>query len=557
MEEIKNLFEIVGHRKIACYIIIFSIFVAFVEFIGLALVVPYISLAVNQVVPDNKYVAWLIDLLNIQGYREFMTYASIFIVCFYLFRLIVNLFYNYISLRFVNKLRHIVMTKLFNHYAHIDYAHFVSTNSSDLKKTLLQESRNTQAILKSMIDMIAEFFVLIFLIGLIVYVDWLLAVVLVSIFGAMFYSVTFLIRAKINVLADERIEYSKGVHRYVDEALNNFKFTKLMGAEALNKEGFEQNSYGLYRGNTLFHAINQSPRFILETFGLIFIAAVTYYLVQTNSSESLIATLGVYAVAFYRALPSLNKIIASYNNFQYFKNTIDQIRQDLKIKKEAYQSIEEITFKRKIELSNVAFKYQGADDFLFDGLSLEINKGDKVAVVGKSGCGKSTFVDIVMGMLKPERGHIVVDGRNINDRNMKSWRNKFGYIPQEIYLYDATVADNVTFGRDYDEVRVIEVLKQANIYDFLQTKEGIETMVGEGGIQLSGGQKQRIGIARALYDDPEILVLDEATSALDNETEALIMDEIYQLSEDRTLIIIAHRLSTVEKCTQKITLENH
>jgi ATP-binding cassette, subfamily B, bacterial PglK len=253
-------------------------------------------------------------------------------------------------------------------------------------------------------------------------------------------------------------------------------------------------------------------------------------------------------------LPCLNKFIASYNNFQYFRNTIKQVTNDLKIKKENYLSNETVTFEHKIELVNVTFKYQGADDYLFKEVNLEINKGDKVAVIGQSGCGKSTLVDIIMGMLTLDRGEIIVDGKIINSENMKAWRRKFGYIPQEIYLYDASVADNVTFGRDYDESRVIEVLKQANIYDYLQTKEGLETMVGEGGVQLSGGQKQRIGIARALYDDPEILVLDEATSALDNETESLIMDEIYHLSKHRTLIVIAHRLSTLEKCTQKVIL---
>lgn len=554
MEEIKKLFEIVGHRKTASYIIAFSVFVALIEFIGLALIVPYISVAVSQAIPENKNMAYIVNLLNIQSFQELMIYASIFIVGFYLLRLLANLSYSYISLRFVNKLRHVVMSKLFNHYAYVDYAHFVCRNSSDFKKTLLQESQNTAVIIKSMIDIISEFFVLLFLIGLIVYVDWKLAIVLALIFGVMFYTVTFLVKAKVNTIADERKEYGRGLLRHADETLRNFKFTKLIGAEEIRIASFEKNSYGLFRVNSLFQLISQSPRFILETFGLIVIVAIIYYLVQTKSPESLIATLGVYAVAFYRSLPSLNRIIGAYNNFQYFKNTIHQVSEDLKIKREAYPPGEDITFESKLELVDVAFKYQGVECILFDGLDVAINKGDKIAIVGQSGCGKSTFVDIVMGMLKPYRGCIFADGKIINDVNMKSWRKKFGYIPQEIYLYDATVADNVAFGRVYSEEKVNEVLKQANIFEYLQTKEGIETMVGEGGIQLSGGQKQRIGIARALYNNPEILILDEATSALDNATEALIMDEIYELSKDKTLIVIAHRLSTIDRCERKIQL---
>ena len=166
----------------------------------------------------------------------------------------------------------------------------------------------------------------------------------------------------------------------------------------------------------------------------------------------------------------------------------------------------------------------------------------------KSGSGKSTLVDIIISLLEPCSGEIYIDTTKLSDKNLKSWRQKIGYIPQNVYLFDGNVADNVVFGRDFDEKRIIECLKLANIYEFLETKEGIYTQVGDSGISLSGGQKQRIAIARALYGKPEILVLDEATSALDNKTEQKIMDEIYQISSNKTLLIIAHRLSTIQKC---------
>jgi len=555
VEEIKKLFELIGHKKITVYIMVFSIFVALIEFVGLALIVPYVSIAVNQTIPDNKYVSYITDALNIQTFPDFMVFASCFVVSFYILRLVINLIYNYVSLRFVNKMRHIVMSKLFNHYAYIDYAHFVFRNSSDLKKTLLQESLNTQNIIQSMIDIISELFVLLFLMGLILYTDWKLAVVLTVIFGVVFYMVTFFLKAKVNLLADDRKGYARELHRQVDETLNNFKFTKLIGAEGIRTAGFNENSYGLFRVNSSFQLINQTPKFVLETFGFIVIVAIIFYLIQSGSSEALIGTLGVYAIAFYRGLPSLNKIISSFNNFQYFKNTITQVHDDLKILTESYSSKSKILFNEVIELKNISFRYEGTNENLFNDFNLTIRKGDKVAITGKSGCGKSTLADILMGILRPQKGNVVVDGALVNETNMNAWRAGFGYIPQEIYLYDGTVADNVAFGREYDETRVIEVLKLANIYEYLQAKNGIETLVGEGGIQLSGGQKQRIGIARALYSDPHILVLDEATSALDNETEALIMDEIYKISEDKTLIIIAHRLSTVKSCKNKIILE--
>jgi ATP-binding cassette subfamily B protein/ATP-binding cassette subfamily C protein len=187
---------------------------------------------------------------------------------------------------------------------------------------------------------------------------------------------------------------------------------------------------------------------------------------------------------------------------------------------------------------------------------LEIKKGEKIAFTGESGSGKTTMVDIIIGIYRPMKGQLLVDDVVIDNSNIRSWRSKIGYIPQDIYLFDGTVAENVTFGSEYDDKRIVEVLEKAKMWSFLETKEGIKTLVGEGGIQFSGGQKQRVGIARALYNDPEVLVLDEATSSLDDETESQIMDEIYDVSGSKTLIIIAHRLSTVERCDRRIQLDN-
>ena len=189
-------------------------------------------------------------------------------------------------------------------------------------------------------------------------------------------------------------------------------------------------------------------------------------------------------------------------------------------------------------------------------INLKIKKGQKIAFIGESGSGKSTLVDLITGLYLPDTGSVKIDGQLLTKEVIKSWRKKIGYIPQSIYLFDGTVAENVVFHRPYDEEKLIQVLKKANIYDFLQKKEGLNTNVGDGGIQLSGGQKQRIAIARALYDDPEILVLDEATSALDDATEKKIMEEIYQASAGKTLLVIAHRLSTLKKCEIIYRLDN-
>ena len=289
---------------------------------------------------------------------------------------------------------------------------------------------------------------------------------------------------------------------------------------------------------------------------------VIYVIFVYHDPAFIIPIVSVYALALYRFLPSINKVLASYNQIIFNKASVGKLYEYLKTKPEILGN-ESISFGNKIELKNLTFYYNepvchpelvsGSLDnknskLILDKTNLTIYKGQRVAFVGPSGSGKSTLADLIMGILRVCDGQILIDGQILTYDNLRDWRSKIGYIPQQIYLFDGTVAENVVFGRVYDEQKLIHVLEKSNIYDFLFAQEGLHTMVGEAGIKLSGGQKQRIAIARALYGDPEMLVLDEATSALDSKTEDLIMNEIYKVNEDKTLIVIAHRLTTIEKC---------
>ncbi|ELD0350061.1 ABC transporter ATP-binding protein, partial [Campylobacter coli] len=217
---------------------------------------------------------------------------------------------------------------------------------------------------------------------------------------------------------------------------------------------------------------------------------------------------------------------------------------------------EKIDFDKELRLENLSFGYKDKKN-LFTCLNLSIKKGEKIAFIGESGCGKSTLVDIIIGLLSPREGRVIVDKNELNMKNVKNYRQKIGYIPQNIYLFNDSIAKNISFGDEVDEEKLQRVIKQANLEHFVKNlPQGVQTKVGDGGSNLSGGQKQRIAIARALYLDPEILVLDEATSALDTESEARIMDEIYKISKDKTMIIIAHRLSTITRCDSIYRLEH-
>jgi ABC-type bacteriocin/lantibiotic exporter with double-glycine peptidase domain len=267
-----------------------------------------------------------------------------------------------------------------------------------------------------------------------------------------------------------------------------------------------------------------------------------------------IPVISMYALALYRILPATNRILDHVNNIAFYQESLNKIHDDLRLETD-YENSSPLDFTESIKGIDLCFSYiEGSD--VIKNISFEIRKGEKIAFTGESGSGKTTLADIIIGIYRASHGGLYVDDVLVDNANILSWRSKVGYIPQNIYLFDGTVAENVSFGSRADENKIINALKTARIWEFLESKDGLLTRVGDGGIQLSGGQKQRIGIARALYNDPEVLVLDEATSSLDDATETQIMDEIYDLSGNKTLIIIAHRLSTVERCDRNIRIED-
>lgn len=288
------------------------------------------------------------------------------------------------------------------------------------------------------------------------------------------------------------------------------------------------------------------------------ITLVIVYLVYTQESDvsTLMGILSMFVLGLYRLMPSANRLLVGYNQIMYYHKSLDLIHNDLIYDGEQLGE-KKVEFNNSITLNSIFFEYE-MNKKILNNINLEIKKNQKIAFIGPSGSGKSTLVDIILGLYKPVSGTIQIDNKFLDNSNVKQWRNKIGYIPQSVYLFEGTVGQNVSFGNFYDENKVKQVLKKAKILDFLETNlDGLNTMVGEGGIKLSGGQKQRIAIARALYLDPEVLVLDEATSALDENIESQIMNEIYKISKDKTLIIIAHRLSTINKCEKIYKIEDH
>ncbi|WP_349496946.1 ABC transporter ATP-binding protein/permease [Campylobacter hyointestinalis] len=526
-----------------------------IETVGISAIMPFITVATNPAqITQNIYFKDVYDFFDFKKEVNFVIFFGLSLMLFYIFRALYNMLYAYLLNKFAFGRYHIFAYRLFDTYVHLPYQNFVKRNSSQFTKAIINEASNLSLYIQSLLFMLSEVFTIILLYSILLVVDWKMTLVLTLVLGIKILLITKILSKKIKAQGEKRSRSQWEFYKILSETFGNFKIVKFIQNETKILHEFSTASTQYAKSNIVNATLQQLPRSILETVGFgSLIVIVIFILLRYEDASKVLPIISMYALALYRMLPAINKILSSYNGMLFISKALDIVYEELQYSppKEGDQNI---NFKSEIVLNNISFEYIASKPVLKN-ISLSIKKGEKIAFIGESGSGKSTLVDLIIGLYRPNKGEIYVDGILLDDKNIRSWRSKIGYIPQSIYLFDGTVKENVSFGYDLDEAKVIECLKKANIYDFLSQKDGINTKVGEGGIQLSGGQKQRIGIARALYNNPEILVLDEATSALDNDTESKIMDEIYEVSNDKTLIIIAHRLSTIEGCERKIRLD--
>ncbi|MDN5096013.1 ABC transporter ATP-binding protein [Aliarcobacter butzleri] len=545
-------------KRFLFLLVVFSIFIALIETVGIAAIMPFISVASDfEVIQTNEYYKIVYDIFNFDSNINFVISFGILLVIFYLVRGVFNVFYFHLLARFSQSRTHILAYRLFENYLGMTYHQFINRNSSELSKMIVNETNYLTVIISSFLLIISEIFVIVFIYSAMIYVNWKITLIM-TIF--LFLNALFLVKTiskKIKIQGKKREEFQKKFYEIISSTFGNYKIIKLQSNDTLIMNRFYDASINYAKSNIRSETLTSFPRIFLETIGFGLIALVVLYLVFKYQSDisSLLGILSMFVLGLYRLMPSVNRILSSYNLIMYNHRALDLIHNDLMYDGENLGN-KNISFNHNINLKNINFGYSENKIVLKD-INLDIKKGEKIGFIGPSGSGKSTLVDIIIGLYRPISGQIFVDNLIIDESNIKDWRKKVGYIPQSVYLFDGTVAENISFGKEFNEEKIKEVLKKAKILDFLEIhQEGIHTFVGEGGIKLSGGQKQRIAIARALYQEPEILILDEATSALDEAIEKEIMDEIYEISENKTLIIIAHRLSTINRCEKVYRINN-
>lgn len=541
-------------RVIMLGLLFATLFLTLIETFGVSIIMPFITLATNpDLILQHKASASIFNFFGFKNTNQFMIIFSIFLVGFYVFRAFYNIAYTYSLNRFVSRKYHYFSYEIFCKTIRQDYEKFSKKNLDVIRKNIVQESSNASCFLSSFLNIFSEISIMLLLYVLLLYISWKMTLVLTFLLLLNILLITKGVGKIIGKQGTERSKTEGAFFKTLSQTLSNFKIVKLRAKEEDDFRVFEQISLKRSRVQILFQTFNSLPRNILETVGFcMLVSCVGYILYSYGNASAVLPIVSMYALALYRILPSITKILDHYNMMIFMGKSVEQIYDALQ-EKELQEGDEPIEFNEKVVLKDIVFAYPEKKE-IFTGFNLEIKKGEKVAFVGKSGAGKSTLIDLIIGILKPKGGEIIIDNTRLDNSNIKSWRRKIGYIPQSIYLFDGSVGENIAFGSKIDEKRLTEVTKMAKIYDFLQENEGFNTQVGDGGNNLSGGQKQRIGIARALYHNPDILVLDEATSALDTDTESQIMDEIYQISKDKTLLVIAHRLSTIERCDKKINI---
>jgi ATP-binding cassette subfamily B protein/ATP-binding cassette subfamily C protein len=525
-----------------------------VETLGISAIMPFISIVSNPKLLEEGWYKKAFDYFGFTSAESFIIILGIGIIFFYFFRAVYSVLLTWAVNRYSAGMYKYLSKNVFKTVLSVPYKAYAQKNSGELIHSIYSETMDVNRIILNILQLSSEAFTALMVYTVIIILNWKITLVVTATLVIMITILLASITKMSRVQGEKRLASGRNMNRTLKETLMNFKFVKLKGnrEKILNVYGDVIEVYS--RSEVICNVLGHVPKSILESLGFsLLVATVVFIIWIYHDASAVIPLISMYALALYRILPSIHRGMGNINGISYLQKTLESVDESLNQNIET-EGDEIVAFEQKIILENIHYKYVTGDEILSN-VSLEIKKGVKLAITGESGSGKSTLVDIIIGIHKPVSGTVYVDSAALTDENIKSWRKKIGYIPQSIYLFDGTVAENVSFGSEHDEEKIKKALQMANIWDFLHTKEGVNTIVGEGGIQLSGGQLQRIGIARALYDDPEVLVLDEATSALDTETEKKIMEEIYNVSKTKTLIVIAHRLSTVEHCDRKIRIE--
>ncbi len=558
----KLLFLLSPHERSRAVLLLILIFItSLLEMLGVASILPFIAVLTNPTLIETNNILKILfqisNKLGTQTHQEFLIFLGALAFLTLVISVILKLFTIFIQTRFIFMREYSIGKRLVEGYLHQPYSWFLSHNSADLGKTILSEvSKVITNGIKPLIELIGRSILVTLLITLLIIVDPSLIFVVGLSLSCAYLLIFYSVRSYLTKIGNKRLKSNQSRFTAVSEAFGAAKEVKVGSLEKFFIKNFTKSAQTYSKTQAISIVIGQFPRFILEAiaFGGILLLII-YKMAHDSNLNNSLPIISVYVFAGYRLLPALQQIYNSFTQLTFASPSIDRLYNDLN-NLTVYDNDQEkniLAFNKEIILNDINFNYPNTSRTALKNINLSIPINSTVGLIGPTGCGKTTTVDIILGLLIPQNGTLEVDGKVITEQNSKAWQRLIGYVPQQIYLSDDTILANVAFGvehKNIDQDMVKKVSKIANLHEFV-TKElpqQYETIVGERGIRLSGGQRQRIGIARALYHNPKVLILDEATSALDNQTEEAVMRSINNISKDITIILIAHRLNTVDNC---------
>ena len=539
----------------------------FANMAGIAAIVPFLAvLADPSVVESNPWLAPAYDGLGFTDPRNFLILLGIGVFLAYVGSLAFKSLATWALIRFGTMRNFSIASRMMQGYLQRPYVWFLDRHSADLAKTVLTEVQ--QAVSGNLIpflNVVANGAIALSLAILLIAVDPGIALVVVAVLGAGYAAVFAVVRRKLVRVGEERRLANQQRFRIAQEALGGIKEAKVLGLERTLVERFRHPALAFARAMATAATVNDVPRHLLEAlaFGGMLAVVLVLMAVSDGDLSYILPVAGVYALAGSRLAPALQLVYRNIATIRFNKPTLDVLHTDfMEISGDPPPPpATPIPLRKRLELSEVRYAYPKAERTALQGLSIDIRANTTVGIVGGTGAGKTTAVDVMLGLLMPQEGELRVDGRALTtEEELRGWRRSLGYVPQQIYLVDDTVAANIAFGvapEKVDHAAVERASRMAELHRFV-TEElpgGYETMVGDRGVRLSGGQRQRIGLARALYADPDVLILDEATSALDNVTERAVMEAVTHLGGAKTIVMIAHRLTTVMNCDEIFLLE--
>jgi ABC-type multidrug transport system fused ATPase/permease subunit len=561
-------------KKKMVFLVFMMLIGAVLETMGVSMIIPVMNVVIEEnAVMSHGYLQVICDIFHIayEDTRSLMILVMTGLIVIFAVKNIFLFFQQKVQLKFVYTNQFATSRRMMINFMQRPYEYYLNADTSVIQRSITSDVNNMYGLILALLQLISEGIVFVCLVVVCLAADVWMTVTVAALLVVALLVIKGILKPIMRKAGEENQDYYSGLYKWIDQSVMGIKEIKIAAKENYFINEYAKCGKGYVSAVQRYNLYNATPRLLIET---VAIAGMVLYvmvsLLKGAHVEDIMSQIGLLAVAAMRLIPCANRINNHLTSISYFEpffmgvsdNLQEEIRDEsINYDEQAYQNteaVEKLEIKDKIELKNIVYKYPNTETLIFDHADMVVPVGKSVGIVGTSGAGKTTVVDILLGLLQLSEGEILADGIEVRE-HYRSWLKNIGYIPQNIFMIDSSIRKNVAFGcreEDIDDEKVWRALKEAQLDEFVRgLPEGLDTGIGERGIRISGGQRQRIGIARALFEDPEVLVLDEATSALDNETEAAIMDSINRLHGRKTLIIIAHRLQTIEKCDMVYRIE--